>query len=128
MKARLLRLCFAAALALGGWGGALAAALCTHAGVSHDCHAQSAEASHNAGAHSNHGEQEQTHGESCEGVAASSAREESFCTHCVGRSGERPPQESPASRQSGRSHQSINAAALHLSASKTPPFFSHIAP
>ena len=146
MKARLLHLCVAAALCLGGWGGALAAALC----ASGDCCAQKTEAGRGAQAHARHDGHASaaTHEESCDGerdmtgekdagradgesdadagVAASSAREEGFCAHCVGRSENAPPRESPAFRKSGQGHEGRAEVASPLTASTSTHFVNSI--
>lgn len=153
MKVRLLHLCVAAALTLGGWGGALAAALCAHAGASHDCCPQHADERHDAQAHTGHdkhapsatregscgdgheatGDEGVGHAErgahaDGEDAAASSTRDGGFCAHCVGRSENAPPRESPTSRQSGHGHEGCVESARHAVVTGAQSFDASLTP
>jgi len=123
MRRRLIITCISATLFLGGWGSALAAALCshagTHAGVAECCRRKqtAGESGHGAeAAHSPHGQAGQTsssdqhdaHGSGEEPAAArrdgvkavAQAGRAGLCAHCVERPSSLPPSESPRAKSS----------------------------
>jgi len=153
MRRRLIITCIGATLFLGGWGSALAAVLCshagTHAGVAECCRRkQSAgESGHGAeAAHSPHGQAGQTtssdghdaHGAAGEesagapraGLRAGAlAAGAGLCTHCVERPSNLPPSEAPRSKspRDGDKAQLAHAG-LDCVAPNTHPFAPPVTP
>lgn len=130
MRRRLIITCIGATLFLGGWGSALAAALCSHAGThagvaeccrrkqsageaghgteaAHSTHAQTGQHEHAAAAassdpHDSHGAAgEESDDAARAGVkVGAQAGGAGLCTHCVERPSNLPPSEAPTSKSS----------------------------
>jgi len=153
MRRRLIITCIGATLFLGGWGSALAAVLCSHAGahagVAECCRLKQAagEAGHGAGAaHPSHGQaaasssdQHDSHGAAGEAQAAApragvragaQVGRAGLCAHCVERPTNLPPSESPRSKSSRGGDQMTPQAhaGLDCVAPNTHPFAPPVTP